>query len=328
MLRRDACSVQHINNHSACAHSRSRMHAFVTQAWTTARLQSRLADKISTLRMELRPSRSPLPPLVILDAERARQVLLNLLVNAIKFTPEGGSVTMSVDVVGADMCRVRVTDTGIGLRPEGIARLFMPFSQAEARICCQSHAAAAAARAFLCRLPRRQPARRSWLAFFSSGYAVSIKSRIISACGFRAAPPQDSTRERFGGTGLGLAISRRCVCVPLLWRRRWHLRRVESRRFVISQQQRWLIASALAPRSIAMEMGGDLTVHSDGLGRGSEFTASFRLVPAPGELPAPAAETGGETRPQLQEESGGAGVEMRPLAGAGGITVGGRPGRC
>jgi PAS domain S-box-containing protein len=75
------------------------------------------------------------------DAHRLGQVLYNLTGNAIKFTPSGG-VTVSVDVVGAApvpeqhagaiMLRFGVRDTGIGIAPEHIERLFDAFVQADA----------------------------------------------------------------------------------------------------------------------------------------------------------------------------------------------------
>jgi two-component system sensor histidine kinase/response regulator len=69
------------------------------------------------------------------DAGRVRQVLTNLVGNAIKFTPTG-SVTLSADVTSAtkEWCEVRfsVADTGIGIADEGLARIFQPFAQADA----------------------------------------------------------------------------------------------------------------------------------------------------------------------------------------------------
>jgi signal transduction histidine kinase/ActR/RegA family two-component response regulator len=72
-----------------------------------------------------------LPPGIIGDATRLRQILLNLLANAVKFT-ERGEVAVSVERVGADRLRIAVRDSGIGLTPDARARLFQPFEQADA----------------------------------------------------------------------------------------------------------------------------------------------------------------------------------------------------
>jgi signal transduction histidine kinase/CheY-like chemotaxis protein/HPt (histidine-containing phosphotransfer) domain-containing protein len=64
------------------------------------------------------------------DPARLRQVLLNLVVNAVKFTPHG-SVSVRVEPAGPDNVLFSVTDTGIGLTPEQQSRLFQPFSQAD-----------------------------------------------------------------------------------------------------------------------------------------------------------------------------------------------------
>jgi signal transduction histidine kinase/CheY-like chemotaxis protein len=71
----------------------------------------------------------PLPPWVAIDGHRVRQVLTNLLGNAIKFTERGG-VTIRASH-GAGRLRVAVEDTGIGMTPEGLARAFRPFEQAD-----------------------------------------------------------------------------------------------------------------------------------------------------------------------------------------------------
>jgi PAS domain S-box-containing protein len=64
------------------------------------------------------------------DAARMAQVLSNLLQNAAKFTPAGGSVTVSVDVEGG-RATLRVRDTGVGIDPAWLERMFEPFVQAE-----------------------------------------------------------------------------------------------------------------------------------------------------------------------------------------------------
>ena len=68
------------------------------------------------------------------DLTRVRQVLLNLLSNAGKFT-ENGRITLEVDRIGingAPWMRFRVVDTGIGMTPEQVAKLFQAFAQADA----------------------------------------------------------------------------------------------------------------------------------------------------------------------------------------------------
>ncbi|MCC6575281.1 MAG: PAS domain S-box protein [Planctomycetes bacterium] len=75
------------------------------------------------------------PRRVVADAGRLRQILLNLVGNAVKFTG-AGSVLIAVENRGSDngraRLRVAVKDTGIGIPPEKQSRLFQKFSQADA----------------------------------------------------------------------------------------------------------------------------------------------------------------------------------------------------
>jgi signal transduction histidine kinase len=73
-------------------------------------------------------------PLVRADELRLRQVLLNLLSNAVKFTPAGGSVSIGAEVEPAGDMVVRITDTGIGMRPEDIPRMFEAFTQLDSSL--------------------------------------------------------------------------------------------------------------------------------------------------------------------------------------------------
>jgi len=77
----------------------------------------------------------PLPETIHTDSMRLRQVLINLIGNAIKFTSEGEVVvTLSMRKVGKDERRLffEVRDTGIGMSAEQCDGLFMPFTQADA----------------------------------------------------------------------------------------------------------------------------------------------------------------------------------------------------
>jgi PAS domain S-box-containing protein len=69
------------------------------------------------------------PASLTADEHRLRQVLLNFLSNAIKFT-EAGGVTVSTAMAGHCL-RISVADTGIGIPPEGVSRLFNRFTQAD-----------------------------------------------------------------------------------------------------------------------------------------------------------------------------------------------------
>jgi signal transduction histidine kinase/CheY-like chemotaxis protein len=64
------------------------------------------------------------------DAERAQQVLLNLLTNATKFTEAGGTVSLDC-TVAADTVRIHVRDTGRGIPADQLERIFEPFVQVE-----------------------------------------------------------------------------------------------------------------------------------------------------------------------------------------------------
>jgi protein-histidine pros-kinase len=69
-------------------------------------------------------------PRIRCDQIRFRQVLLNLMSNAVKFTPAGGEVRVSA-ATGPEGVIITVTDTGIGMKPEEIAIALEPFRQIE-----------------------------------------------------------------------------------------------------------------------------------------------------------------------------------------------------
>jgi len=78
---------------------------------------------------------SALPKVLIGDDQRLAQVITNLLGNAVKFTPEEGSVSLDARFLneedGVCTIKISVTDTGIGVSPEQQSRLFQSFAQAE-----------------------------------------------------------------------------------------------------------------------------------------------------------------------------------------------------
>ncbi len=107
--------------------------ALGTLAWKTVEsFELRARQKGLALRCELPAS---LPAAVVVDPGRLRQVLVNLLANAIKFTADG-SVTLAVGQEGPPVDgRVELTfavrDTGIGIAAERLDAIFQPFTQAD-----------------------------------------------------------------------------------------------------------------------------------------------------------------------------------------------------
>jgi two-component system, cell cycle sensor histidine kinase PleC len=69
-------------------------------------------------------------PLLWGDAQKVKQILLNLVSNAIKFTPSGGKVSVALDARDEAM-EIVVSDTGIGIRPEFLPHLFERFKQGD-----------------------------------------------------------------------------------------------------------------------------------------------------------------------------------------------------
>jgi signal transduction histidine kinase len=76
---------------------------------------------------------APLASPVVGDTDRLQQVIWNLLSNAIKFTPRGGQVGVSLRESGGNAA-IRVSDTGIGIRPDFLPYVFDRFRQAEGSI--------------------------------------------------------------------------------------------------------------------------------------------------------------------------------------------------
>jgi two-component system cell cycle sensor histidine kinase PleC len=73
---------------------------------------------------------------IVADATFLKRMLLNLLTNSVKFTPSGGTVTVSaqqIDIQGGQptAVEIRVADTGIGMSPEEIEIALLPFRQVD-----------------------------------------------------------------------------------------------------------------------------------------------------------------------------------------------------
>jgi len=76
----------------------------------------------------------PLPAMLKTDELRFRQVLLNLISNALKFTQRGKIVVQVCYQQGQELLQIRIKDTGIGMTSDELSKLFQPFVQADATV--------------------------------------------------------------------------------------------------------------------------------------------------------------------------------------------------
>jgi signal transduction histidine kinase len=84
-------------------------------------------SKVLYLSLEIEPEL----PLAQADSHRIRQVAINLVSNALKFTEKGGITIRCKQLVDQDMLYVSVTDTGIGVSPAALGYIFDAFRQAD-----------------------------------------------------------------------------------------------------------------------------------------------------------------------------------------------------
>ncbi len=73
-------------------------------------------------------------PLLFADERRVKQILLNLLSNALKFTPKGGRVSVDAGIDEGGGCFLSVSDTGIGIAPEDVDKVLSPFGQVDSSL--------------------------------------------------------------------------------------------------------------------------------------------------------------------------------------------------
>ncbi|HET9905409.1 MAG TPA: substrate-binding domain-containing protein [Anaerolineales bacterium] len=92
-------------------------------------IQKDYADDLTArnLRLEIDPRVNSIPA-ILADSELLQKAIDNVVVNAIKFTPDGGSINISADTVKmdgrSDICEIRIQDTGIGIDPANHAIVF------------------------------------------------------------------------------------------------------------------------------------------------------------------------------------------------------------
>lgn len=119
----DILDIAKLNSGKTVLHLES-----VNAAQIIADAVSIISQKAASAKVQLEVDVQPGCPNIEADSIRMRQVLLNLLTNAIKFTPRGGRIDVSMRL-GDDGLRIVIKDTGVGMAAEDIPRALEPFTQ-------------------------------------------------------------------------------------------------------------------------------------------------------------------------------------------------------
>ena len=128
--------LQLINDVLDLAKVESGKMEFHPEAVDLARLIGEVRDIVRTIaakkRLRIEVNVDPAVGGVVIDPAKLKQVVYNYLSNAIKFTPDEGRITVRVRPEPRERFRLEVEDTGIGIKPEDIHRLFVEFQQLDA----------------------------------------------------------------------------------------------------------------------------------------------------------------------------------------------------
>jgi CheY-like chemotaxis protein len=141
-----------------------------------------LKTTIVTKRIRLAVSVDPDVQHLVLDPARLKQVLYNYLSNALKFTPDGGAVQVRATAAAAEMFRLEVEDSGIGIAEADFSRLFQEFQQLDSGAAKQ-HAGTGLGLALTKRLVESQ------------GGSVGVHSTLGSGSVFYALLPKERDTE-------------------------------------------------------------------------------------------------------------------------------------
>ncbi|HEY1505046.1 MAG TPA: PAS-domain containing protein [Stellaceae bacterium] len=93
-----------------------------------------MRDRADQAALELTAHTPPNLPYLRADSRRLKQILLNLMSNAVKFTPSSGQVTVRVTLPEEGGLKIAISDTGIGIAKHDLAKAMQPFGQIDSRM--------------------------------------------------------------------------------------------------------------------------------------------------------------------------------------------------
>jgi PAS domain S-box-containing protein len=143
-------------------------------------------------RHELTVSLPRQPIWLYADASRLEQVIVNLLTNAAKYTDEGGRIWLNVQAEGEE-CVLRVRDTGVGIAPDLLPRIFDLFTQAE-RSLARSQGELGIGLALVQRLVEMHGGRVEAHSSLGQGSEFVVRLPMASAAEAQSSPPTEHSR--------------------------------------------------------------------------------------------------------------------------------------
>ncbi len=167
-------------------HDRIVVSGIVERAVETAR------PLMNQRRHELTVSLPPQPIWLYADASRLEQVVVNLLTNAAKYTDEGGHIWLTVQEEGED-CVLRVRDTGVGIAPELLPRIFDLFTQAE-RSLDRSQGGLGIGLALVQRLVEMHQGRVEAHSSLGQGSEFVVRLPVMLTPAPQSSPPTENTK--------------------------------------------------------------------------------------------------------------------------------------
>lgn len=151
------------------------LEPFIAEVLAT--LRKTAADKLIRVKIDVDASLG----LIEIDPGRLKQILFNYASNALKFTPREGAISVRARAEGPNTFRLEVEDTGIGISPEEIGRLFSEFEQLDAGA-AKKHGGTGLGLALTKRLVEAQ------------GGSVGVDSTLGRGSTFYAILPRDPTK--------------------------------------------------------------------------------------------------------------------------------------
>lgn len=124
--------VNDLLDHSRIEAGRYELSEEALDLYEVANAALRLVEgRAKDLGVDLVLDTTPRLPLLFADRRAVQQIMINLLTNAVKFTPRGGRVTLRLALGADNQLSVAVADTGVGIAAENVPRVLEPFTQIE-----------------------------------------------------------------------------------------------------------------------------------------------------------------------------------------------------